>query len=723
MHEEKASKVEVKTKNLTRTIIFSLSVSIIANLLILLTSGFWIASQETYRLIQIIFGSLALAIGGSLLFFLIKFFKGIDLINNNAHLLSKGKLNISDILLNKARGLETLCIAFNDMKSNLLSFSELTKANIVTISDAIDTVSRSIETSYKGNERIVLSMGDIAEKSQEQLKNVKETLESIYNVEEKVSSIETSIASIENFVDLVVSSTNLGNKNLDGYYQQMNVINDNLINTSNFIDHLNLELKEIYQLGELIIRITEQLKLLGFNASIESAKAGESGKGFSIVANQMSKLSEETRKSITRINGLLNNVSDSSNNVKNSIASCIENYDVSKELFSAIKESFYTIKNNADILSVDTKKVNTEANIISSSTHDVRKKGQDLFNASDKISAATQEIAAVTQEELAGTEVIGSNITSLKNMLFGIERLIKRFKTAVAPVEAVSKKKLDIAFISPMDHEFWIGVKQGVIYAGKELSDKNAVVEYIGFAPSNNDKLVQAINECINKGVDGIVVPGFIDGLAPLIDKASQKNIPVMIFNCNLSLPSKKTAYFGPNINEAGSLAADLMIEAIKGRGNVALFRGPLDDSVHKARTERIKEGLKARRNVRLIAEIEFVNDSDVLYNTVKDFLSRNKNVDGIITTGGDILAAVKAIRELNMVGKTRIVCFDFDKKYFSLIEEGIIYAAIGQDPFGQGHDPIIYLYNYLVTHEKPESEVIWTRTDVVSQHNVRDLI
>ncbi len=522
---------------------------------------------------------------------------------------------------------------------------------------------------------------------------------------------------------MVVDTTSAGNNSLDEYYQQMNVITDNLVNTSSFIDNLNSELKEIYQLGSLIINISEHLRLLAFNASIESAKAGESGRGFSVVASQMTKMSAETRKSITEINRMLKSVSDSSNNVKSSISKCIESYNISRELFSSIKESFHTIKNNTDNLSLETKKVFSEANTISDSTSEVKQKGQNLLDSSNKISAATQEVAAVTQEELASTEMIESNVLSLKDMLHGIERLIKRFKTAITPIDEVSKKRLNIAFISPMDHEFWLGVKQGVVFAGKELSDKNAVVDYIGFNPSNNDMLVNAINESIDKGVDGIVVPGFIDGLAPLIDKAYQKDIPVMIFNCNLSLPSKKLAYFGPNVNEAGTLAADFMAEAISGNGNVALFRGPLEDQVHKARTEKIKEGLKTRRKIKLTHEIEFINKSEVLYEAVKKLLSQNNNIDGIITTGGDIFVVVKAIRELNLVGKIKVVCFDFDKSYYPLLEEGVIYAAIGQDPFGQGHDPVIYLYNYLVTKEKPESDVVWTRTDVITQHNVMNLI
>lgn len=717
------SESKIKTKNPTRTIIITLAISMVLILLFFLTSGLWISDQGIYKKIQMASGLLALTIGASLLVFLLKFFKGIDLINDKAHLLSKGQLNTSDILLNKAKGLETLCIAFNDMKANLLSFTELTKTNIVTISDAIDKVSKSIEASYKGNEQIASSMGNVAAKAHEQLKTVKDTLDSIYNVDERVHSIESSIASIENFVNSVVDSTNVGNKNLDDYNQQMNVITDNLSSTSGFIDHLNQELKEIYQLGALIINITDQLKMLAFNASIESARAGASGKGFSVVADQMNKLSDETKKSITKINTLLNNVSDSSNNVRSSIASCIESYDVSKELFSSIKESFYKIKNNADILSTDTKKVYSEASVISNSTHEVREKGQDLFNSSNKISSETQEVAAVTQEELAGTEIINENISTLKNMLFGIEKLVKRFQTAVTPVDAVSTKPLKIAFISPLDHEFWVGVKQGVMYAEKELLLKNTIIEYTGFTQNSPEKIVKAFAEYLDKDCDGIVAPGFSEDLVPLIDKASQKNIPVMIFNCDLSVPSKKTAYFGPNINEAGILAADFMIKALSGKGNVAIFRGALSVSVHKSRTEKIKERLKSKKQIKLVAEIEASDNYEVMYKAVKNYLEQNQNVDGIFTTGGGISGAAKAIKELNLIGKTRIVCFDFNQEVFEYIKEDIIYAAIGQDPFGQGHDPVIYLYNYLVAGIKPESEIIWTRTDVVDKHNVNDLI
>ena len=53
----------------------------------------------------------------------------------------------------------------------------------------------------------------------------------------------------------------------------------------------------------------------------------------------------------------------------------------------------------------------------------------------------------------------------------------------------------------------------------------------------------------------------------PLIEKASLRNIPVMTYNCDLPVESKRMAYFGPNISEAGILAADFMVKALNGKG------------------------------------------------------------------------------------------------------------------------------------------------------------
>jgi methyl-accepting chemotaxis protein/ribose transport system substrate-binding protein len=260
------------------------------------------------------------------------------------------------------------------------------------------------------------------------------------------------------------------------------------------------------------------------------------------------------------------------------------------------------------------------------------------------------------------------------------------------------------------------------MYARKELATKNANVDYRGFDGETWENIIDTFGKILEEDVNGIILPGFNDEAVPLIEKASQKNIPVMTFNCDLPVNSKRMAYFGPDIGEAGYLAADFMVKALNGKGKVAMISGA-DIYVYMTRREKIIERLKKSRRIKIVEDVKGGHDNEKVCDLVKDLLNRRSDIGGIFVTGVGVKGAAKAVRELNLIGKVKVICFDFNKEIFELIKEGIIYAAIGQDPFGQGHDPIVYLYNYLVTNKKPESEIIWTRTDVVDIHNVDDLI
>ena len=72
------------------------------------------------------------------------------------------------------------------------------------------------------------------------------------------------------------------------------------------------------------------------------------------------------------------------------------------------------------------------------------------------------------------------------------------------------------------------------------------------------------------------------------------------------------------------------------------------------------------------------------------------------------------------LLAEVKIVCFDYDEEVIKADKKGHIHAAIGQDPFGQGHDPIIHMYNYLVTGERPDS-VCPTRSEVIDIRNVTE--
>jgi methyl-accepting chemotaxis protein/ribose transport system substrate-binding protein len=120
------------------------------------------------------------------------------------------------------------------------------------------------------------------------------------------------------------------------------------------------------------------------------------------------------------------------------------------------------------------------------------------------------------------------------------------------------------------------------------------------------------------------------------------------------------------------------------------------------------------------VSEIEDVSNNAQVYKKLKELLYYLPNVKGILFIGGGAPGAAKVIEEMGLVGKVKLFCFDFIDEIIDLIKKGIVCKAFRQDPFGQGHDPVIYLYNYLVANQVPETNT-YTRMEIIDQYSISD--
>jgi methyl-accepting chemotaxis protein/ribose transport system substrate-binding protein len=692
--------------------------AIILGLLFIVTIVCFI-SPNVFRFIVPIVLIISIILSAVLLILLLQFIKGIRLIDKNAITLSQGNLNISDIISEKTKGLEILAAAFNDMKRNLLSYIESTKSNVIILSDAVDKVTKSIDMTYKGNEQIATNITVVAEKAQEQLKIAKNTLEGIEKVRLGASRITTTLGNIEDFVENTVKLTTESSDHLEKYTGQIQLISTNLDETAIFIKTLNANLSEITEFGNLIMGITEQLNLLSLNSRVEAARAGDAGKGFAVVAMEMNKLSDATKDSVKKINSLLTNILKSNTKVSESIAHVTDSFSMSKEIFNSMKDSFYTINNNANILNSDIKQVYEESIMINDSTKIISDQGTILHDASNEISNITQDVAAVTQEELAENEEINEQAMSLKRMLSSIENLLKRYKTSVLPTTQASTKRLKFVMLSPLNDPFWLSVKQGALYAQTELKDKNVTVDFIGFDKIDNS-FIETLNRKIEDGCDGLILPGFVKGIEECAKKATAKRIPIMAFNCDFADTSNRLSYFGPNIQAEGTLAAEILAKSIEGEGKIVVFRGSTTSSVNVTRRDAAVAKLAKYSDIKISSEIDELEDASLIYKKLKEFLYYSPDIKGILVIGEGAKGAARVIEEMDLIGKIHLFCFNYNTDMDALIRKGIVHMVFRQDGFGQGHDPIIHLYNYLVADEVPESTT-FTRTEVVDKYSLSD--
>ncbi|MCR4648424.1 MAG: substrate-binding domain-containing protein [Lachnospiraceae bacterium] len=647
-------------------------------------------------------------------------------ITHQAELIVKGKLNVEDINLDTTDSANVvLAKAFNSIKNNLMTFVEATKVNMVTLSDAIENLSNTVEANTKGNDQIAESTTDVAVKTAQQLEFVKDNLELIESNSSQMQEIDAEFRIIKDILDNTAEETSNGISKIEDFEKDLSMMSRDLKQIDDILSKFNEEIKRIGEVGDFIVEISNQLRLLAFNASIEAARAGQAGRGFTVVADQMNDMSNKTREGMHTINEILKEINTSSRMVNESIGNCNDTYNRSENAFKDVNVSFRNINESAQNIHEKIGAISQMFNVMTENTDLSRDKAENLYATAQAISEKTHEIAAVSQEVAAESAKIAANTEALGGMLTGTQNLLKQFNTAIVPAEKKNTKQVRILSMSMLDNDFWYGVRKGVFYAQKELSDRDVVIDYIPLIHDDiplDDKVDDAIQSAIDRKFDGIIFPGFLGGSNERLKKAASSGVKLMSYNCDCDKSVPRIACLRPDAREPGILGAKAVQKKLEGRGNVLMLVGDLTVGVNRERKEGFKMQLESSKGIKIEAELTVPDTADGVYKVAMDGLKAHPDTDVIFLTNGFPIPVVKAIKDSGKSGRTTLVCYDHNQEIFSYIKSGYITAAIGQDAFGQGHDPIIWLYNNIVTGEKL-NEFIPCRLSVVDKSNVASLI
>lgn len=648
---------------------------------------------------------------------------------SSAEKLSYGELNISDIVVTENDDYKTLAKAFNTMKSNLLFFIENTKKNVIVLSDAIEKVTAGMDMTCQGNDQVTNAIQNIAENSANQLIMVNNTVAKIEEVYSSINSIAYDIHDVEEEATVTTTFSKQGHNNLNIYEQSISMISDSMKDTKEFISNLKQSISEISNVNSFILGISGQLKLLSLNASIEAARSGETGKGFSVVANEITILSESTRQEIDKINAIILKLLENGSQLENSIKKSIEDFEKGSNVYSEVKEVFNSIMSRNIKILGNISQVTNEAKKINNIVKDTSALSQEVYNSSSSISRSTTEVAAATEEMNAEFTQINQIVASLQNFVQDINKLTDIFKIGIRPVEVSASKQLRIGVILPKTGvELWNIVGEGALYAAKELSTKNTNVEIIEVCSAGGalfSDYFEAINNCVGKKYDGLCIVGFDSKYTSVINSLASTGTTIMMLNTDISTGCERLGCVMPNDYQSGIIGAESMMRYLNGKGKVLIIDNEMNNNVMALRNSGFETRIKKSGHIELLQKISLPGNEtpDAIKKLLKDYLKLNKDIDGIFFSSRFRLQIVEVFEELNLGGKVKLIVYDIDKDICNYVKKGIVTCVLGQDSFGQGHDSVTCLYNYLVTKQKPENEIIWTKCDIVDTENIQFLL
>ena len=647
---------------------------------------------------------------------------------DNAQLIVKGKLNIDDIPVSGNKtSYDIVSSGLNSIKTNLLTFVESTKRNFVVVSDAVDMLNSSMKTNTVGNDQIAQNTMKVGEKTARQLEMVQDNMSVIQSNSAQLEEISSFMGGINQMLEETAKASKGGIDNLEGYARDMDTVSTDLNGINDSLNQFNEQIKKVYEVGDFIVGISTQLKLLSFNASIEAARAGQAGRGFAVVADEMTSMSEQTKEGMDRISSILSEIMESSGSVTDSIVKCTNTYNNSKEAFEEVNRSFRAINVQSNEIQKKISEINSMFKVMEDNSDHSKDIAEQLYDTSRDINDMTTEIAGISQEVAAEATQIGSNSEALNDMIDGIQRLLLRFDTGVLPVKDRPNKIVKIAILSMHDNDFWFGVKRGADYASRELTKAKAEVRYIPLlanrVQSFDDMVIGVFNNLINENFDAIIYPGFLGGIESVLSKAKSSGVKLMTYNCDYSNPNLRLACVKSDSIAQGEMAAKAAANLMDKSGNVAVLFGNPDVIGNVERKQGFVKEIGNYKAMKVAAEVIVADDSDDVYKKTYDLLNKNGNIDIIFLTNGFPEDAARAIVDAKRAGKTRLIGFDLNPNLFPYIKNGAIGTIISQDAFGQGHDPIVLMYNHLVAGKPFPSQIISCRQSVADATNIDDLI
>ncbi|MDA7026474.1 methyl-accepting chemotaxis protein [Bacillus sp. CLL-7-23] len=321
-----------------------------------------------------------------------------------------------------------LTASFNKMVSGVRSIIETVGETSHQVASSSQQLSASADESTKASEYISTTVQELASGSDKQVESVEHSRTVIKGMTEFAGRIASNAEKAATTVDQTAQMSLTGTKAIDKVNAQMQSINETVVSLAEAFKQLTERSNQIGNITEVITSIAEQTNLLALNAAIEAARAGEQGKGFAVVADEVRKLAEQSAQSAEQITKLItiiqndtkqtmNTVVSATGEVKEGLVVVSEAGGAFQKIESSIKDVVTQINGVASLV----KNLTAGADEIETAVFDVKEIAETAAESTQTVSAATQEQLASMEEIAASSQILAQNAEELQH-------LIRKFK-------------------------------------------------------------------------------------------------------------------------------------------------------------------------------------------------------------------------------------------------------------------------------------------------------
>ena len=329
--------------------------------------------------------------------------KGIGLIQDRLKRMEEGEFNShfdDKNILKRKDEIGAIANSANHMQERIADIIKKIQQESENVRNIANRTLKNMEVIHNNIEDISATTEELSAGMEETSAATEEMNASTYEIESEVSNMKDKTLHGENLANEIKhraeklkEETGVSHQNAIDIYDKTNIqLRDSIKKTE--------AIEEIKELSQAILQITSQTNLLALNAAIEAARAGEAGKGFAVVADEIRVLAENSKRAVSRINDITENVSEAVGSVVKDSSALLEFVD-------------NQVLKDYKMLVSTSRQYNKDADMVQEVVVEINRITEQLYDTIQQMRQAIDGITIAAGEGAEGTTDIAEKVTDI----------------------------------------------------------------------------------------------------------------------------------------------------------------------------------------------------------------------------------------------------------------------------------------------------------------------